>query len=287
MAVIKITSSKSATGALENYLKQEEKTEELLISGKDCDGNNFSSDFKAIKDLYDKNEGRQHFHIVQSFIPGEVTPQAAHEIGVKLAEKCFKGHQVGIVTHIDKEHVHNHLVVNIVSFETGLKHQSGPKELKDLRETSDKLCLENNLTIIEEKYSREGDIRSYNLSEYKSFENHFSGKEESWKLNIYNAIDKAKQTSKTKEEFISELNNFGVKTNWEDSRKYITFEDKEKNKIRDKNLEKTFSTECNKDFLQRVFKLNLEKLLEREKAKLNLEKQEIEIKKKRSLGFSR
>lgn len=151
MAVVKRISSKAKVGKIEKYLKQEEKTEEKLISAMNCDSDDFAKQCEMTNLFYQKNDDkddRKYYHIVQSFSPKDndkLTYEQAHKLGVAFAEKNFKGFEVLIVTHKDKEHIHNHFVVNSVSLETGKKYRADNKSLWQLRRTSNELCKENGL----------------------------------------------------------------------------------------------------------------------------------------------
>lgn len=151
MAVVKRMSSKAKVGKIEKYLKQEEKTEEKLISGMNCDSDNFAKQCEITNAFYKKNQNqndRKYYHIIQSFSPKDnknLTLDQAHKIGEKFAEQNFKGYEVLVVTHKDKEHIHNHFVVNSVSLENGKKYRADNKSLWKLRRTSNELCQQNNL----------------------------------------------------------------------------------------------------------------------------------------------
>lgn len=145
MAIIKRISSKATVGKIKKYLTQNEKTEEKLISGINCTPENLEREFKLTKELYDKRDGVQYHHIIQSFSPEDnISAEKAHILGQKLAEECFKGFEVFLVTHKDKEHIHSHLVVNSVSLETGLKYNASNKSLWDIKEKVIKFVKEKN-----------------------------------------------------------------------------------------------------------------------------------------------
>ena len=91
------------------------------------------------------------YHIIQSFLPNEATPELVHKIGMDFAKECFNDYEVVVGTHLDKKHLHNHIVVNSVSFVDGKKYRSNPKKLYELRDISDKLCKENGLSVITPK----------------------------------------------------------------------------------------------------------------------------------------
>ena len=142
-------------------LTQEEKTEEKLIGGKDCDPDNIVNDFNMTQELYGKTGGVKYHHIIQSFSPEDnITPEKAHEIGKELAESQFKGFEVFVVTHKDKDHIHNHLVVNSVSFENGLKYNASNKSLWDIKRESNRLCERENLKTLDLEHKAEKRISS-------------------------------------------------------------------------------------------------------------------------------
>ena len=107
------------------YIMKEEKTEQKLISGINCMPETAMEEFIAVKKQFSKTDGRQYYHVVQSFSPEDnISPETAHEIGLKFA-KYFGNYQMVIATHTDRNHIHNHIVFNSVNFENGKKfHQT-------------------------------------------------------------------------------------------------------------------------------------------------------------------
>lgn len=134
MAVVKAMGGSKIRGSCNDrldYITKEEKTEEKLIFTKDCSEDNFKKDFEDIKQIWDKTEGRQYYHLVQSFEKEDyVSLEKAHEIGKKFIEEnpVFKDYQVVMATHKDKDHIHNHFIVNSVNFENGLKFEFNPRD---------------------------------------------------------------------------------------------------------------------------------------------------------------
>lgn len=105
------------------------------------------------KQRYGKEDGYIAWHGYQSFKPGEVTPEQCHALGVELARQMWGDRfQVIVTTHLDKEHLHNHFCVNSVSFKDGGKYNFSKKELKRLRDTSDRLCREHGLSVVEQPH---------------------------------------------------------------------------------------------------------------------------------------
>ena len=126
------------------------------VSGINCAPSTARTEMMAVKKRYGKDEGIMAFHGYQSFAPGECTPQMAHEIGVKLAEELWGNRfQVLVATHLDKaHHLHNHFVVNSVSFTDGLRYHRTKQDYRDMREASDRLCREYGLSVIEHPKQR-------------------------------------------------------------------------------------------------------------------------------------
>lgn len=108
-------------------------------------------EMKETKERWDKSDGVLGYHFIQSFKPGEVTPEQAHAIGVQFAKECFgTDFEVVIGTHLDTQHLHNHIVINSVSCIDGKKYHSSPESYYNrIRLTSDRLCKENNLSVID------------------------------------------------------------------------------------------------------------------------------------------
>lgn len=227
MAIIEAISSKANLKTIINYITQDKKTNANLITGKDCLAESSLEEMLYTKELYNKNNGRQYIHIIQSFDPKDnLSAEQVHNTGIKLAEK-FNGYQVLVATHIDKNHLHNHLVVNSVSFENGYKIQISKKDLKDLKDYSDKLCLEIGASVIPKKENTQYIKRN----EYRVAE---QGK--SWKFKLINAIDLSLAESRNKEQFIKSMNKLGYQVNWTNTRKYITYTTPEGYKCRDNKL---------------------------------------------------
>lgn len=139
---------------------ESEKVMEQYVSGVNCAPTTARSEMMAVKKRYGKDEGIMAFHGYQSFAPGECTPAMAHEIGVKLAEELWGSRfQVIVATHLDKaHHLHNHFVVNSVSFADGLRYHRSNQDYRDMRDASDRLCREYGLSVIE---NPEGKAKHY------------------------------------------------------------------------------------------------------------------------------
>ena len=123
------------------------------VSCINCSENNPYDDIKFTKEQYGKMDGILAFHGYQSFKEGEVTANIAHEIGVKFAEEMFGDYEVVVATHQNTNHIHNHFILNSVSFKTGKKYNNNRTNLAKLRQISDSLCAEYGLSVLEENIS--------------------------------------------------------------------------------------------------------------------------------------
>ena len=120
------------------------------VSCLNCSETDPYKDMKFTKERYFKTDGILAFHAYQSFKEGEITADIAHEIGVKFAEEMFKDYEVVVATHQNTNHIHNHFIINSVSFRTGKKYNNNRTNLAKLRQISDSLCAEYGLSVLNE-----------------------------------------------------------------------------------------------------------------------------------------
>ncbi|MEN8435934.1 relaxase/mobilization nuclease domain-containing protein (plasmid) [Clostridium septicum] len=149
MAIIKsLPATKSLSSQLK-YLEKEGKTIDELKEGINCTTDNVEREFNIIKNLYNKTGGKQYYHFTQAFSPEDnITPEKAHKLGREWIENNIKDHQVYMVTHIDKNHIHNHFVINSVNMDNGLKLQINPSKLMEMKKDSNRLCEREKLSKI-------------------------------------------------------------------------------------------------------------------------------------------
>lgn len=209
MATTEIHAIKSTLSVAIDYIINPDKTEEkLYVNSFGCsieNGKKASDEFEMVR----KNgTGRGTLlaqHILQNFKPGEVEPEQAIEIGIQLANKLLKGeYQYVIATHIDKQHIHNHIIFNNVNF-NGKSFEylenKGAKVWQKLRNISDELCLENNLSVVKNPEKSKG-------KSWWEYQQHKQGL--SWKSQLKNTIDEAIMDSMDFEEFLKNLNQKNV-----------------------------------------------------------------------------
>lgn len=135
------------------YAKASYKTEQqLYVTAINCSEDNVVQEMMETKKIFDNEDGILGYHAFQSFCEGEVTPEIAHKIGIKLAEELWGDRfQVVVTTHLNTNHIHNHFVLNSVSFVDGKKYYDNNETYALMRQTSDNLCREYGLNVLEEK----------------------------------------------------------------------------------------------------------------------------------------
>ena len=195
------------------YAANEDKTEmKYFVSTLNCNKNFARDEFQMVKKRFDKEGGIIAYHGYQSFSPGEVTPQQAHDIGWRMAVELWGDRfQVVIATHVNTRCVHNHFVINSVSFKDGGRYHDCRATYQRMREVSDRLCREYGLSVIEEprgrgvnqylyKMERDGMPTRYNVARQ--------------------AIDESIELSLTMEEFQAEMKKRGYLLRFDPNRKY-------------------------------------------------------------------
>lgn len=274
MAIIKAVSSKSPIKTAIAYVSKEEKTEHKLLSGYNLSlPETAYEEMQITKQLWNKTGGRTYKHYVQSFAPDEaITPVQAHTIAKELVESCpqFKGFEVLIATHQDREHIHTHFILNSVSFEDGHKFQQKSTELQEMKDLSDKICLEHGLSLTQKGRTFDGKEReettAYKKEQYRLLQRAEQGEVKSYVQDIALAIMDCRERSQSREQFIDMMNANGYDVVWTDNRKYITFTDlarqeqgEKQCKIRNSKLEKYYHTDFSKEGLESEFADNARK----------------------------
>lgn len=261
MAIIKaVKNSHSDIKHIINYVTRKEKTiGKKLCSAYNCNIDTAAKEMQITKELYNKTKGRTYKHFVQSFPPNEeITPEQAHQIAKEFIEQCplFSDFEVLYATHVDKDHIHTHFVVNSVSFMDGHKFQMSKKDLHDMKVLSNKLCFEHGFSICEigKKKSNDMNLIAYDTNKYQFLKKAQQGKVKSFVMDTAIAVYDSMQTSTSKEEFIKSMENKGYSVNWQDNHKYIVFIDSEGNKVRNSNLQKTYNLKVSMEELLDFFK---------------------------------
>lgn len=210
------------------------------------------------KKLWDKDSGRMYAHNIISFHKDEVvTPAEVLEIGKEFADRFFSGHQCVIGVHQDKDHLHCHIVTNSVSYIDGLKLHQTKRDLEQQKEYTNNLCLERGLSVAEKGRHFDGsrievgEITAWSKDKYNLLIN---DSKKSFVAECAIAIMETVPKSASREDFISGMEERGWSVQWEDKRKHIVFQNQNGDKVRDSNIEKTFSgMEVNKEVLLNEF----------------------------------
>ena len=225
---------RGALGGVLRYTQQEEKTlweGQQLVTGWNCTAQSALSEMQLTKERFRKTNGKQYYHFVQSFSEQDnLTPQEAHATGLELAQREFPDFEVLVATHVDTHHLHNHLVVNSVSFRDGHKLHQSAADLQAHRVANDEICIAHRLEILPppEKQVKQ---KRMGTREYRS-----AAKGESWKFRLMNAIDQCMRYASSREEFISLMESEGYQVRWTTGRKNITYTTPQGMKCRDERL---------------------------------------------------
>ena len=224
MAIIKSVAkaSKSKTGAkvvLDYVAKKAEFTYGINCSE---DYKLANKEFQETKEFYNKLEGRQYKHIVQSFKEGEVDKEQALKIGVEFCKKAFPKYEVFIATHTDRNHIHNHIVLNSVSLETGEKYHEKNSDLRRLKELNNDICKENGLKI-PEKSKEQGKVVIWNQSSYMAVKKGILKEKESDSLKLVNTILKVASQSNDRTQFIDLMKKQNYSVEWSNEKKHVVF----------------------------------------------------------------
>ena len=152
MAVTKILSKNMRIDRLIRYVQNPDKTDDAVFTYfRNCDPKDAAQRWHETKVFYNKTEGIQAFHIIQSFAPGEITPELAHELGIRFIHEHLPEYEVVLGTHVDKGHIHNHIAFNSVNAKTGMKyHSTAESYYQQIRKISDRLCREHGLSVVME-----------------------------------------------------------------------------------------------------------------------------------------
>ena len=214
------------------YVSQTSKTlwdGQQLVSGIGCQPETAFDEFLSTKLLHHKDGGVMFYHMVQSFPKGaNIDPRAAHEAARRLAG-YFEGCEVLVCTHIDREHIHSHCIINSVNFETGRKVHRADEQIQELRVCNDQICEELGLP----KFQRDEQKHSRGMS---NAEYYTALKGESWKFELMRVIDDCMRYAGNREEFLALLRAEGYDATWTDSRKNITYVTPDGRKCRDSKL---------------------------------------------------
>ena len=274
MAINKTINKRTNThGAMRNcieYVLRQDKTNELFtcVTGPYChDEINYDLVYRTFleeKKVWDKDSGRMYAHNIISWHKDEqITPEQALEFGKEFAENWFSGFQTLVAVHKDKDHIHCHLVTNSVSYEDGRKLHNTRKDLECMKQLTNQMCRERELTVAEKgkhfdgSQIEKGEVIAWSKDKYNLFRQQVK---DSFVADCAMAVLKALENCISKEKFIEKMKQFGWNVNWTEKRKHITFQNQDGKKVRDSNLSKTFHLDISKEDLENEFDRNCERV---------------------------
>jgi len=274
MAINKTINKRTNThGAMRNcieYVLRQDKTSELLtyVTGPYChDEINYDLVYRTFleeKKVWDKDSGRMYAHNIISWHKDEqITSEQALEFGKEFAENWFSGFQTLVAVHKDKDHIHCHLVTNSVSYEDGRKLHNTRKDLERMKQLTNQMCRERELTVAEKgkhfdgSQIEKGEVVAWSKDKYNLFRQQVK---DSFVADCAMAVLKALENCISKEKFIEKMKQFGWNVNWTEKRKHITFQNQDGKKVRDSNLSKTFHLDISKEDLENEFDRNYERV---------------------------
>ena len=227
MPIIHFANSKNqSTGCLKKllgYVSREKKTkleDRRFVTGINCSPESAYEEMLLTKQANGKTGGRLYYHLVQSFPKGyDIKPELAHKIALEFTERAFKDYECVVATHIDREHIHSHIVFNSVSFQNGRKYHSNLNDVRELMKLSDEICESYGVhTLQKPTFNKDGQNDVLGDKEYRS-----AVRGESFKFALMNAITDCMKQAKSKKHFISLMKRRGYGVRWEQQRKYITY----------------------------------------------------------------
>ena len=226
------TQTRGCMKSVMRYVSQPGKTfwdGQQLVSGIGCQPETAFDEFLSTKLLHHKDGGVMFYHMVQSFPKGaNIDPRTAHEAARRLAG-YFEGCEVLVCTHVDREHIHSHCIINSVNFETGRKVHMADEQIQELRIRNDQICEELGLPKFQKDEQRQS--RGMSNAEYYT-----ADRGESWKFELMRVIDECMRCAGNREEFLILLRSEGYDATWTGSRKNITYTTPEGRKCRDSKL---------------------------------------------------
>ena len=274
MAVTEIHPITTSLNKALDYIENPDKTEEkMLCTGYACIPHTACIEFDKVRQYNDKKDGYLAFHLIQSFAPGETDKDTAHQIGIELADKLLKDRfQYVVATHIDKGHLHNHIMINSVSFKDFKKYHSTPNSYYYIRRMSDTLCKEHGLSVITPTKNKGKEYNEYVADKQGA----------SWKTQLRKNIDRCIIKAQDWDEFLALM----AKLEYEIKQgKHISFRaDGQERFSRAKTLGENYTEERIKERIKGI-SLRIDVTAEKEKPISLLIDIENSIKAKQSHGY--
>lgn len=210
MAVTKIHPIKTTLKKAIDYICNEDKTDdEIYVTTHLCSRENAHKEFELTKKQFGSKTKTLAHHLIQSFVPEEVSFEEAHQVGIELCEKILEGkYEYVLATHIDKDHIHNHIIFNSIDVYEGKIYHSYYGSYMNIRNQSDKLCREHNLSVIDQEAQKEiNEIRRRKFVNWYDWNEDKKGS--SYKSRLQFDIDRAIKQSINWQDFFAKMENCG------------------------------------------------------------------------------
>ena len=270
MAIVKAVSSKASIKTALNYVMKEEKTKGMVSGINIFDPSDAAEQMQLTKKLWNKTGGRTYMHFVHSYSEHEnITAEQAHQNAIELVEttEAWKGFEVIVATHVDRKHIHSHIIINSVNMETGYKLQFSPKNLEELKKRCEEQSRKQGLHVPEKGKTFFGEDReetmAWKKNTYAWLKKAEKGEVKSYVQDIALAIMDCKEEAISRDDFISKMKDKGYDVSWQDNHKYITFTDLERQqkkekkcKIRNNKLAQYYGIDFGKECLENEFEIN-------------------------------
>lgn len=224
MAVTKIHPIKTTLKKAIDYICNGDKTDnEIYVTTHLCSRENAHKEFELTKKQFKSRTKTLAHHLIQSFVPEEVSFEEAHKVGIELCEKILEGkYEYVLATHIDKDHIHNHIIFNSIDVDDGKAYHSYYGSYMNIRNQSDKLCKEHNLSVIDQETQKEiNEIKRRKFVNWYDWNEDKKGK--SYKSRLQFDMDRVIQKAINWEHFLKIMEQYGYEIKFG---KYIAFKQK-------------------------------------------------------------
>lgn len=224
MAVTKIHPIKTTLKKAIDYICNGDKTDdEIYVTTHLCSRENAHKEFELTKKQFNSRTKTLAHHLIQSFVPEEVSFGEAHQVGIELCEKILEGkYEYVLATHIDKDHIHNHIIFNSIDVDEGKVYHSYYSSYMNIRNQSDRLCKEHNLSVIDQETEKEiNEIKRRNFVNWYDWNEDKKGK--SYKSRLQFDMDRVIQKAINWEHFLKIMEQYGYEIKFG---KYIAFKQK-------------------------------------------------------------
>ena len=224
MAVTKMHPIKTTLKKAIDYICNGDKTDdEIYVTTHLCSRENAHKEFELTKKQFNSRTKTLAHHLIQSFVPEEVSFEEAHQVGIELCEKILDGkYEYVLATHIDKDHIHNHIIFNSIDVDEGKVYHSYYGSYMNIRNQSDKLCKEHNLSVIDQETQREiNEIKRRKFVSWHDWNEDKKGK--SYKSRLQFDMDRVIQKAINWEHFLKIMEQYGYEIKFG---KHIAFKQK-------------------------------------------------------------